>query len=64
MDEVLRKADIEVTKDNRERIDEVLHRLAGTRYKNCPATWKEIKTMMKEDEASLVKKIGQEFNKP
>jgi len=63
LDEVLREAKIEVTTENRKKIDEVIHKIAGVHYKSCPAAWKEVKRLMAEDEDALVKRIKEEFAK-
>jgi len=59
LNEVFRKAGIKVTKENRQEIDKVIHNIVGVEYKNCPATWREVKKRLAEDEkafASALKK--------
>ena len=41
--DVLDEAGITVTPSNRKRVDQAVHKAAGTVYKNCPATWKKMK---------------------
>ena len=56
--QVFEKAGIEVTPANRQEIDIIIHDMVGVPYKNCPATWKQVKRLILEDEAnfaSLVK---------
>lgn len=54
---------IEVTKDNRKKIDEAMRKLLKVKYKDCPKTWKEIKEKIlvdekkKKDFANKLKKI-------
>ena len=45
-----KKAGIEVTKENKKEIDIVIHGLVRKRYKNCPATWREVKKRIAQDE--------------
>jgi hypothetical protein len=52
--QVFKKADIEVTPQNRQEIDMVIHDIVGVKYKNCPAAWKQVKTHILQDEANFV----------
>ena len=47
MQEVLEKAGIEVTKENRKNIDIAIHKIVDLKYKNCPDAWKKIKEIFK-----------------
>lgn len=60
--EVFKKAGIEVTPENRQKIDKVIHDLVNVEYKNCPATWKEVKKRLAEDEAGFVLKLKAAWN--
>jgi hypothetical protein len=51
---LFRKAGIEVTKENRQEIDKIIHNMVGVEYKNCPATWREVKQRITEDESAFV----------
>ena len=51
--QVFEKADIEVTSANRKEIDRIIHNIVGVNYKNCPATWKQVKSRILEDEANF-----------
>jgi hypothetical protein len=44
MQDLFAEAGIRVTPDNKKEIDQAVHRIVNVAYKNCPATWKEIKT--------------------
>ena len=44
------EAGIEVTSSNRKQIDQVIHRLADTNYKDCPGTWQKLKQQIIADE--------------
>lgn len=63
LQEIFNSAGIEVTKDNRKTMDEVIHKLVKVKYKNCPQTWKRIKETIllderkKEDFIEKLKKV-------
>jgi len=52
---IFEKANIIITKENKQEIDKVIHSIVGIDYKNCSATWKEVKKLIIEDEAKFVK---------
>jgi hypothetical protein len=54
---VFEKAGIDVTKDNKRDIDKLIHSIVGVEYKNCSATWKEVKKRLTEDEKSFISSI-------
>jgi len=54
LEAVFEKAGINVTKDNKREIDKVIHSIVGIEYKNCSATWKEVKKRLGEDEKSFI----------
>ena len=54
LQDVFKKAGIEVTKENKREIDRVIHGIVGVEYKNCSATWKEVKKRIAEDEEDFV----------
>ena len=60
--EVFKKAGIEVTSENRQKIDRVINDLVNVKYKDCPATWKEVKKRIAEDEAGFVLKLKDAWN--
>ena len=45
---------VEVTPDNKRVIDKKIHELLGIEYKNCSATWKEIKKRIADDESGFM----------
>ena len=51
------KAGIEVTSQNRKQLDEIIHNLVRTTYKDCPKTWKEVKKRIAENEDEFVQKL-------
>jgi len=60
---ILKKAGIRVTNENKKQIDKVIHSILGVEYKNCPATWKELKKKIAKDEEDLLSKLKEEFAK-
>ncbi len=58
---VFDKAGVTITKENKKDIDRVIHSIVGVEYKNCPATWKEVKKRIAEDEESFVNRLKREL---
>lgn len=59
---VLKEAGIEVTDQNREKIDEVIHEVIGktSMYERCSGDWRKIGKRIKADEnekKKLIKKL-------
>jgi len=54
LEEVFKKAGIEVTSQNRPEIDRIIHDIVGVDYKNCPAAWKQVKNRLAQNEAGFV----------
>ena len=51
---VFEKAGIQVTPANKKDIDRIIHNIVNVEYKNCPDTWRQVKTLLKEDETDFV----------
>ncbi|MFH1031684.1 MAG: hypothetical protein V1767_03875 [Chloroflexota bacterium] len=47
--EVFAEAGIEVNSTNRKEIDQAIHRLVDTDYKDCPGTWKKVKEKLADE---------------
>jgi uncharacterized protein with HEPN domain len=62
LEEVLRKAGIEVTSQNRREIDRIIHDIVGVDYKNCPVVWRQVKNRVAEDEAGFVSLLKNAWN--
>jgi len=60
---IFQKAGVTVTKENKKQVDKVIHSIVGVEYKNCPATWKEVKKRMAEDDESFVNMLKSELTK-
>jgi hypothetical protein len=63
LQDVFKKAGVEVTSENKREIDRVIHGIAGVEYKNCPAAWREVKRRIAEDEESFVSKLKEALTK-
>jgi molecular chaperone GrpE (heat shock protein) len=62
LQEIFKKAGIEVTNANKREIDKVIHEIVGVKYKDCPGTWKEVKKRIAEDEGSFVSKLKEKWS--
>lgn len=51
------KAGIRVTAENKRQIDQIIHDIMSVEYKNCSATWKEVKKRIAEDEEAFVSQL-------
>jgi len=63
LQQVFKKAGIEVTSENKREIDRVIHSVVGVNYKNCPAAWKEVKKRIAEDEEGFVSQLKKAWSK-
>ncbi|NVL93417.1 MAG: hypothetical protein HWN71_10335 [Desulfobacterales bacterium] len=57
MKDVFENAGVEVTKENRKDIDRKIHSIVGVEYKNCSATWREVKRRIADDEEAFVDEL-------
>ena len=60
---VFRKAEIEVTEENKRDLDKIIHGIVHVEYKNCSATWKEVKKLIAKDEGSFAAKLKEEWSR-
>jgi hypothetical protein len=63
MNDVFDKAGVTVTKENKKDVDRAIHSIVGVEYKNCSATWKEVKKRIAEDEESFVNMLKSKLAK-
>jgi len=61
--QIFKKAGIEVMSENKREIDRVIHGIVGVEYKNCPAAWREVKKRIAEDEEGFVSKLKEAWSK-
>ena len=60
--QVFEKAGIQITPQNRQEIDRILHDMVGVDFKNCPDAWRQIKKSVLEDEAGFVSTLKEKWN--
>jgi ribosomal protein L17 len=63
LEKVFEKAGIEVTSQNRQEIDRIIHDMVDVNYKNCPAVWRQVKTRVLNDEAVFVSLLKETWEK-
>lgn len=63
LQEIFKKAGIEVTKENKQELDRIVHGIVAVKYKDCPATGKQVRKAITEDEAGFVSKLKEEWSK-
>jgi len=63
LQQIFRKAGIEVTSENKREIDRVIHDIVGLEYKNCPAAWREVKKRIAENEEGFVSGLREALTK-
>jgi hypothetical protein len=63
LQDIFKKAGIEVTSVNKREIDQIIRRIVSIRYKDCPATWKEVKKRIADDEKGFVAELKTEWKK-
>jgi len=54
---IFKKAGIEVTDQNKREIDRIIHSIVNVEYKNCPATWRAVKKRLAEDPEAFVSEL-------
>ncbi len=59
MSEIFKKANIVVTTENKKEIDRVIHDMVGTKYKDCPGTWRQVKKSIAEDENKFALRLAE-----
>lgn len=63
LEEIFKKAGIEVTSDNRREVDRIIHGIIGMEHEHCPEVWKEVKKRLAEDQAGFVSRLKTAWNK-
>lgn len=53
MKQILSVAGIEVTPNNKKKVDEAIHKLVGVEYKDCSRVWKSIKQDLAGDSQKM-----------
>jgi len=61
---LFKEAGIEITSDKKREVDRAIHVIVGVKYRNCPATWREVKKRIAEDEAGFISELKKELAQP
>jgi hypothetical protein len=48
---------ITITKENKKDVDRAIHGIVGIEYKNCSATWKEVKKRIVDNKEGFVSEL-------
>ena len=48
--DIFNEAGVEVTSNNKKQIDQAIHQIVGTNYKDCLGTWQRLKQQIITDE--------------
>jgi predicted Fe-Mo cluster-binding NifX family protein len=59
LQQIFSKAGIKVTDANKRDVDKAIHKIVGVEYKNCSATWREVKKRIVENEADFISQLKQ-----
>jgi len=59
MIELFEEIGVEITKENRKAIDEILHDMLSVEYPNCAATWKLIRKKLDYDAEGVKSRVKQ-----
>ena len=60
---IFEKVEINIIKENKQNIDKIIHGIVGVDYKNCSATWKEVKKLIADDEENFVNTLKSRMTK-
>ena len=63
LQDIFKKAGIEVTSVNKREIDQIIHKIVSVRYKDCPAAWREVKKRITNDQEGFVAALKTEWKK-
>jgi hypothetical protein len=63
LQQIFKKAGIEVTSENKQEIDKIIRNIVGVDYKNCPVAWREAKKRIAEDEEVFISMLKEAWNK-
>jgi hypothetical protein len=63
LNKIFEKAGVTITKENKRDVDKTIHSIVGTSYKNCSATWKEVKKRIAENEDEFVNALRSKLAK-
>ncbi len=61
LEQIFKRAGIEVTGENRREIDKAIHNVARVRYADCPVAWREGKKRIAQDENGFAAEVKKEL---
>ena len=56
--EFFAEAGITITKENKKEVDRIIHDIVNVEYKNCSATWKEVKKRIANNKEEFVAELN------
>ena len=59
--ELFAETGITITKENKKEIDRIIHNIVGVEYKNCSATWKEVKKRIANNKEEFVSELNKKI---
>ena len=59
--EFFAEAGIIIRKENKKEVDRIIHDIVGVEYKNCSATWKEVKKRIANNKEEFVAKLNKKI---
>ena len=60
--EFFAEAGIIITNENKKDVDRVIHGLVGVEYKNCSATWKEVKKRIVDNQEDFISELKKKID--
>jgi hypothetical protein len=61
--QVFEKAGIQVTKENRKELDNVIKTIVDAESEHCPEVWKAVKKRLAEDEQAFISELKKAWAK-
>lgn len=60
---IFEKAGIQVTSENKQDIDRIIHEIVAVKYKDCSDTWQKVKRRLAENEEEFTSRLKEEWEK-
>ena len=57
MNEIFSEIGVEITQENRKKVDQKIHEYLGVEYKNCSETWRLIKERRAENPEQFINEL-------
>jgi hypothetical protein len=61
LDDLLKEANISLSKEDRKKVDQAIHRMMGVDYKHCPDAWRAVKAEIARDREGFVRRLKEEL---